>query len=71
MSADPIHPAALLRLAQVLKIIPIGRTTWLDGVRDGRFPAPVRLGPRTIAWRAADILAIAERGVAAESEGAR
>lgn len=44
-----------LRLQQVLHIIPVGRSTWWAGVRSGRFPASIKLGPRTTAWRAADI----------------
>lgn len=40
-------------------IIPIGRSTWLQGVKDGRFPAPVKLG-RISAWRLSDIEALIE-----------
>jgi prophage regulatory protein len=36
--------------------IPVGRTTWWEGVRAGRYPKPVKLGPRITAWRAEDIL---------------
>ena len=32
-------------------LIPVSKSTWWAGVRSGRFPAPVRLGPRTTAWR--------------------
>jgi prophage regulatory protein len=35
--------------------IPIGKSTWWQGVRDGRFPKPVKLGPKTTAWRVEDI----------------
>jgi len=52
-----------LRLHQILgdkkrdicPIIPVSKSTWWSGVKDGRFPAPVKLGPRTTAWRAEDI----------------
>jgi len=37
-------------------LIPIGRSTWWQWVRDGKAPAPVKLGPRTTAWKSADIL---------------
>lgn len=46
---------SLLRLSAVLERVPVGRVTWLRGVRDGRFPQPVRLSPRRMAWRASDI----------------
>ena len=28
-------------------IIPVSRSTWWAGVKDGRLPQPVKLGPRT------------------------
>ena len=36
-------------------IIPVGKSTWWQGVKDGRFPKPVKLGERTSAWRVEDI----------------
>lgn len=44
-----------VRLPGVLQVIPVSKSTWWAGVRTGRFPAPVKLGPRTTAWRAVDI----------------
>ncbi len=44
-----------LRLAQVLSVIPLGKTSWWEGVRQGRFPKPVKLSARCTAWRAEDI----------------
>jgi prophage regulatory protein len=58
MSFELVDPRALLRLKQVLRLCPIGASTWWDGVRSGRFPKPVKLGPRTTAWRASDVLAL-------------
>ena len=46
--ADPPIPA----------IIPIGKSTWWAGVRSGRFPRAVKLGPRTTAWKVEDIRAL-------------
>lgn len=45
----------LLRLPQVLEIIPVCKSTWWAGVASGRFPAAIKLGPKTTAWRARDI----------------
>ncbi len=42
--------------------IPVGRSTWYAGVRAGRFPQPVRLGPRIAVWRVEDIRELIERG---------
>ena len=36
-------------------IIPVSRSTWWDGVKSGRFPRPVKLGPRITVWRVEDI----------------
>lgn len=45
----------LLRLPQVLRFIPVGRSTWWAGVASGRFPPSIKLGPKTTVWRVADI----------------
>lgn len=41
-------------------IIPISNTAWWDGVKSGKYPRPVKLGPRTTAWRVEDIRALVE-----------
>jgi prophage regulatory protein len=41
--------------------IPVGRSTWWAGVKSGRFPKPVKLGPRTTAWKVEDIRALIEK----------
>lgn len=41
-------------------IYPVSASTWWAGVRAGRFPKPVKLGPRTTAWRVDDIRALIE-----------
>lgn len=42
----------------IAPIIPISPSSWWAGIRAGRYPQPVRLGPRTTAWRASDIRAL-------------
>jgi predicted DNA-binding transcriptional regulator AlpA len=44
--------------------IPVSKSTWWAGVKDGRYPAPVKLGPRITAWRVEDIRSLIKRGVA-------
>jgi prophage regulatory protein len=61
-----------LRLAQIIgdpkaeppipAVIPVGKSTWWEGVRSGRFPKPVKLGPRITAWRVEHIRALVEQG---------
>ena len=36
-------------------LIPIKKSSWWSGVKSGRFPKPVKLGPRVTAWRVEDI----------------
>lgn len=55
----PVH--GLLRLPQVLSMIPISKSAWWEGCRTGRYPKPVKLGPRTTVWRAEDIAAFIEK----------
>lgn len=45
----------LLRLPEVLQRLPISRTTLYEGIKMGLYPAPIRLGKRTVAWRERDI----------------
>lgn len=49
-----------LRENQVLGFIPVSRSNWWNGVKEGRYPQPVKLGPRTTAWRVEDIRALIE-----------
>jgi predicted DNA-binding transcriptional regulator AlpA len=51
----------LLRLPQVLALIPISKSQWWEGVRTGRFPKPIKLGPRTTCWKTSDIVALIEQ----------
>ena len=56
-----IPSTGFLRLPQVLAIIPISKSVWWEGCKTGRFPKPVKLGPRTTVWRAEEIKAFIER----------
>lgn len=38
--------------------IPVSKSTWWQGVKEGRFPKPQKLGPRTTVWKAEDIRAL-------------
>jgi len=40
--------------------IPVSKSTWWAGIKIGRFPRPVKLGPRTTVWRVEDIRALIE-----------
>lgn len=56
--------AGFVRLKDILAPrgpIPVSKSTWWEGVKSGRYPKPVKLGPRITAWRAEDICALIER----------
>jgi prophage regulatory protein len=55
---QPTQNQGFLRIKQVLGKIPVSRSAWWQGVKDGKFPPPVKLGPRTTAWRSVDIDAL-------------
>lgn len=73
--------SALLRLKQILgdrnahppiePIVPVSKSSWWQGMRDGRYPQSIKLGPRTTVWRAADIAKLVETagGVPAKEPG--
>jgi predicted DNA-binding transcriptional regulator AlpA len=61
MQSSSLPETGYLRLPQVLRLIPVSRSTWWAGVRSGRYPQPTRaLGPRITAWAAEDIRALIE-----------
>ncbi|MGZ8227305.1 MAG: helix-turn-helix transcriptional regulator [Methylococcaceae bacterium] len=55
-----------LRLHQIIgrpktntpALIPVGRTSFLNGVKSGKYPKPVKLGERTTAWTVESIRAL-------------
>lgn len=49
-----------LRITQILKLIPVGKSTWLSGVKTGRFPKPIKICPKITAWRVEDIKQLIE-----------
>ena len=56
-----IPTTGFLRLPQVLNFVPISKSAWWEGCKSGRFPKPVKLGPRTTAWKAEDIVALVKQ----------
>jgi predicted DNA-binding transcriptional regulator AlpA len=58
--------SGFLRLPQIIgdikrgipAVIPVSKSAWWEGCKTGRYPKPVKLGPRTTAWRVSDIRAL-------------
>jgi len=40
----------LLRIRQVLEVVPVSRSTIWEWVKKGHFPKPMRIGARTTVW---------------------
>jgi predicted DNA-binding transcriptional regulator AlpA len=64
-----------LRLPQIIgnpkknipALIPVSRSAFWLGVKTGRYPASVKLGPRTTVWRVEDIRALIAKTFAGEA----
>lgn len=41
-------------------LIPVSKSTWWQGIKTGRYPKPVKLGPRCTAWRVEHIRSLIE-----------
>ncbi len=61
----PLPQTGFLRLHQIIgnpkakppipALIPVGKSTWWEGCRSGRFPQPIKIGNRITVWRVQDI----------------
>lgn len=61
MTHKPTLPeTGFLRVPEILKFIPIGKSTWWAGVKSGKYPKQVKLGKQTAAWRVEDIKSLIE-----------
>ncbi|MCX7085170.1 MAG: AlpA family phage regulatory protein [Methylococcales bacterium] len=62
-SLHVLPETGFLRLWQIIgdkknnlpALIPVSRTTFLNGVKSGKYPKPINLGSRTVAWKVEDI----------------
>jgi len=65
MQHQTLNESGFLRIKQILgdknelppvqPIFPVSKSSWWAGVKDGRYPKPVKLGPKTTAWKVSDI----------------
>ncbi len=66
MQNNPTLPdTGFVRLSSILAPsgpIPVSKSTWWAGVKSGRYPKPVKLGPRITAWRVEDIRELIRTG---------
>ena len=57
-AAVMLPETGFVRLATILQVFPVGRSTWWRGVKEHRYPQPVKLGANTTAWKVEDIRAL-------------
>lgn len=61
LSRPTLPDTGFVRLPQILSLIPISRSAWWAGIREGQFPQGIKLGSKTSVWRAEDIRKLIER----------
>lgn len=59
----------LLRYPDVRARLPMSRSSWYEGIKAGRYPPPVKLGPKMSAWREADIDELIQSLIAGKQGG--
>lgn len=60
-ATNNVELSGFMRIKDVLKLIPISRATWCEGVRSGLYPEAIHPSPGTSAWRVDDIKILIER----------
>jgi prophage regulatory protein len=66
INAATLPHTGFVRLKHILAPdgpIPVSKSTWWAGVKDGRFPKPLKLGARVTVWRVEEIHALIANGV--------
>lgn len=66
MQVSKIQKTGFLSLRQIIgdrktntpPIIPVGATTWWNGIKSGRYPKGIKISARRTAWRIEDIQAL-------------
>lgn len=66
-----IPESGFLRQSQLIPlIVPVSHSTFWRMIRSGKFPSPVKLGPKTTAWRVEDVREwISSQGAPAADRG--
>lgn len=59
----------LIRVAEVLRITGLSRSTLYEKMLDGSFPNQIKLGPRSVAWVKSEVQAWAKERISAARPG--
>jgi prophage regulatory protein len=55
---ENIPDDCLMRVAQILRVIPVSRSHWWAGVKSNKFPPGFKLSERVHVWRGREIKAV-------------
>ncbi|WP_370336463.1 helix-turn-helix transcriptional regulator [Parvularcula marina] len=72
MDQPQFPKTGFVRLSQILGPIgpiPVSKSTWWAGVKDGCFPKPTKIGSRITVWRAEEIRALFETDDVSAGQG--
>ena len=61
-----IEESRILRLPEVLRLCGMSKSLLYQMIGEGEFPAPVRIGQRSVGWRYGDVLSWLESRPTAE-----
>jgi len=61
MQNELLPAIGFIRIRTVLQIIPVSRSAWYLGIQQNKYPKPIKLGPRSSAWRVQDIRALIDK----------
>ena len=64
------NPKKFLRLPDVIERTGYGRSTIYEMIGGGRFPSPVHLGPRAVAWLESEVEAWMQERIDARDQAA-
>ncbi|MEP1230731.1 MAG: AlpA family phage regulatory protein [Litorimonas sp.] len=56
----------LVRISSIVRpngVLPISKSSFLKGVKDGLYPRPVKLGPRITCWKWSEINNLINNGI--------
>lgn len=56
---NPLHTKELIRIGELLEVLPFGRTTIWEWAKKGLFPASIKIHGTTV-WKCSEVLAWVE-----------
>lgn len=70
-NSNQLDGVGFIRLREILQILPIGRSTFLEKVSKGIYPQPIKLTERTVGWVKSDIKALIDGFNKKEEDGGK